>query len=206
MPRWPLEWKYGDRICIVGPQGSGKTRVLKALIRQKSHVIVLDTKQDPKEQWDREGVVTQKVVGLRGGRYIWKASNEFIADARAQSAILEKLLHSGPRVIAIDEGYSIFPTRGARLFGTQCRGKRVSFIFCVQRPKTVPLYFITDANYWIIFYLANADDRKAVEHAVGQKVNWPLLQREEYSFYIYDGRGRVAGPFLLPDPKKSHAA
>lgn len=197
-----MEWIYGDRICIIGPQGSGKTYVLKALCGQKSHVVVLDTKQDPKEHWEREGVVTEKLSGMRGGRFIWKASDDFIADANTQSKTMEQLLRSGPRVVAIDEGYAIFPTRGARLFGTQCRGKRVSFVFCVQRPATVPLYFITDANFWIIFWLANIEDRKRVEHAVGRKVNWDLLQREEYSFFVFNNKGRHAGPYRLRDPKK----
>lgn len=205
MLRWPLNWIYGDRICIIGPQGSGKTVVIKALMRQKSHVIVLDTKQDPKEHWEQEGVVTEKLSSIRGGRYIWKTSEEFITDIRVQSDTLRQLLKAGPRVIAIDEGYAIMPSRGAKLFGTQCRGKRVAFIFGVQRPKTFPLYFMTDANFWIVFWLANDDDRKAVEHAVGRKINWDVLQREEHSFYLFDNKGHAAGPYRLPDPKKAAA-
>lgn len=200
MPSWPLDWKYGDRICIIGPSGSGKTRVLKALMRQKSNVVVIDTKDDKKEQWEREGVVKTKIEGLRGGRYIWKASDEFIADAASQSRTLQQLLHSGPRVVGCDEGYSIFATRGARLFATQCRGKRVSFIFCTQRPKNVPLYFVTDANFWIIFWLANEDDRKAVQHAIGRKIDWDTLQSNEYAFLVADNKGKVAGPYRLPPP------
>lgn len=208
-PSWPLDWKYGDRICIIGPSGSGKTRLEKSLIRQKSNVIVIDTKQDPKEQWDREGVVTERLEGLRAGRFIWRASPGFITTASDQSRVFETLLQSGPRVIVIDEGYSVMPTRGARLFATQARGKRVSFIFGAQRPATVVLFFITDANFWIVFWLANDDDRKRVQHAVGTravkdwKAFWDTLQAEEYSFCIFDNKGRMAGPYRLPDPRQS---
>ena len=200
MLTWPLRWKYGDRICIIGPQGSGKTRMLKALFTQKSHGVVIDAKQVKDEHWERVGKVTERIYGLRGGRYVWKASKEFITDADTQSKLFEQLLESGPRVVAIDEGFTLFPTHGTRLFGTQCRGKRVSFIFCCQRPSSVPLYFITDANFWIIFWLANDDDRKRVQHAVGRKIDWSVLQQNEYSFLVFDNRGRSIGPYKLPPP------
>jgi hypothetical protein len=202
-PSWPLEYTYGDRICVIGPSGSGKTSALISLCRQKSNVVVLDTKQDDKDPWHKVGVATEKLTGLREGRYVWKASKDFITDADFQSRTFESLLASGPRVVAIDEGYSVFPTRGARLFATQARGKRVAFIFGTQRPCAVPLFFITDANYWIIFCLFSDDDRKRVEKSIGRgKIDWETLRKEEWSFMIFDARGRVAGPYRLPDPNK----
>jgi energy-coupling factor transporter ATP-binding protein EcfA2 len=197
---WPLSWIYGDRICIIGPSGSGKTRLMKAVMKQKSHVVVIDTKQDSKEHWEREGVVTKKLAGLRGGRYIWKATDDFIADPADQSKVFEMLLKSGPRVVVIDEGYSIFTTRGARLFATQGRGKRVSFVFGTQRPRAVPVFFISDANFWIIFHLVKKEDQKVVEDAVGQKIPWDVLRKARYSFVIFNARGDMGGPWTLPPP------
>lgn len=201
MPKWPLKYDYGDRICVIGPSGSGKTTVLGSLCRQKGNVVVLDTKQDRKEKtWPKVGIPTDKLLGLKSGRYVWKASNGFITDPDEQSITFENLLHSGPRVVAIDEGYSVYDTRGLRLFVTQARGKDVSFIVGIQRPARVPLFLFTDANFWIVFGLVLNDDRKRVEQALGRKIDWDTLQKEAWSFFIFDTRGKCGGPYRLPKP------
>jgi GTPase SAR1 family protein len=199
-PTWPLKYKYGDRLCIIGPSGSGKTVLLKTLARQKRNVVVIDTKADKKENWDRVGLPTKNLFGLRGGRYVWTATPDFITNAADQSRTYEALLASGPRVVAIDEAYSTLPTRGLKLMATQGRGKEVSFLIGMQRPTGAPLYLLTDANFWFIFGLKLKDDRKRVEQAVGDSIDWDTLNREEFSFLIFDARGKSSGPYRLPPP------
>lgn len=192
---WPLRYKYGQRIAIVGPAGSGKTRVLKALCRMKRNVVVIDTKLA--ENWDSVGVDASTLIGKRAGRYVWHADEEFVTEAGVQSRLYRNLLHSGPRVVAIDEGYDALPSRGLKVLATQGRGKRVSLIVGMQRPTQLPLFLITEANYYVVFALRLPDDRKRIEAALGLHVNWDKLREQKFSFYLFDDQGRQAGPYRL---------
>jgi hypothetical protein len=206
MISWPLKYTYGQRISVIGPQGSGKTVVEQTLLRQKDRVLVLDTKQDPKDDWKSVGVPIKKLGKLRPGRYIWAASKDFITDPDTQSQFFEKQLDNGPLVIGVDEAYHLFLTRGLRLLATQGRGKRVSLVSCMQRPRSIPLFLLSDANYWVVFNLQLDDDRKSVEKSVGHKIDWETLKANEHAFIVLDGKGGSGGPYRLPDPKKSSAS
>jgi hypothetical protein len=200
---WPLPWKYGDRLSIIGPSGSGKTELLKVLLRQKKRVLVIDSKQDPKDDWQSVGVEQKKLSGkLPPGRYVWPADRNYITEPDAQSVLFEKLLRAGPLAIGVDEAYHLYLTRGLRLLATQGRGKRVSLVCGMQRPRTIPLILLSDASYWFIFHLRLEADRKIVEQAIGTPLPWSALQRHEFSFVIVDTRGEIFGPIRLPDPKK----
>lgn len=196
---WPLSWKYGDRIFVTGPSGCGKTTVAKSILRQKTNVIIIDTKRDPEDEFDDVGeeVTWSQLRKVRAGRYVWGASEDFVVDAKVQDRFFRSALHSGPRAYYVDELNNAIPTAGLKLFCTQGRGLKASLIGCAQRPSGILLNVVTDSNIYVIFWLKLDDDQKRMNTAVGEKIPWDRLQKVEHSFMIYNNKGKSAGPFIL---------
>lgn len=200
MIRWPISWKYGDRIFVVGPSGCGKTTVLKSLLKQRGNVVLIDTKHSDEDGFDEVGEVIKggDLRRIREGRFVWQADRGFILDPDQQSRFWFAALESGPRAFGMDEAYNLLRTPGEKLFMTQCRGKKVAFILGAQRPSGLSLHIVFNCNYYIIFFLPSEDDRDRMEKATGHKdIPWEKLQREEHSFIIYNERGDVGGPYRL---------
>lgn len=197
---WPVKWKYGDRIFYTGPSGCGKTTVLKSMFVQRANGLFIDTKHSEEDGFDEIGVVIDggQMRRIREGRFVWRAERDFILEKETQSKFFFAALDSGPRALGIDEGYNLLNSPGEKLFVTQCRGKKVSLLIGAQRPSGLSLHIVFNANYYVVFYLPNDDDRDRIEKATGHKdIPWAKLQKAQHSFMVYNDRGDVGGPFKL---------
>ncbi len=189
----------GESVFIVGPKGSGKTVLAKVLLLSRRNAIVLDTKLI--ERWGKVGVrVAEKnLLQLRGGRFHWPASHAFILDKDVQDAIFRGLLANGHRTLYVDEAYDLQLSGGLKLVATQGRAIKLGLWISTQRPSHIPLFLISEAQHFFIFYLRLKRDRERVEEATGVRIPWERLQRWRHSFLYVSERGGLLGPIKLDE-------
>jgi len=202
--RWP-SIAADEGVTIVGPRRSGKTLVLKALLRGCKNAIVLDTKRN--EDWRMVGryVKREELRHIKGGRFIYRIPDEMQGqDARAgalQSALLEALLRARKRRIAFDEVADFKEkTRGFTLVTKRGGADNVTLYAATQRPCDVDLTVLSEAMHFFVFFLRLEDDRKRVQKMThGAAIPWAELHAWKHSFAYIDGAGEVYGPSRLPD-------
>ncbi len=189
--------KPGESVCIVGPKGSGKTVLAKTLLLSRRNALVIDTKLI--ERWERIGVriTPQQLLNVRGGRYHWPASDDFILDRDVQDVTFRRLLKSGHRVLYIDEAYDLQLSGGLKLVATKGRASKLGLWVSTQRPCHIPLFLISEAQHFFVFYLRLARDRARIEEATGMELPWDRLQKWRHSFLYISETGKVLGPIQL---------
>ncbi len=189
--------KPGESICIVGPKGSGKTVLAKTLLLARRNAVIIDTKLD--EKWSAIGmkIPEQKLFAVKGGRYHWPASNEFVLDKNVQDAVFRQLLAMGHRVVYIDEAYDLQLSGGLKLVATKGRSRKLGIWISTQRPCHIPLFLFSEAQHFFVFYLRLKRDRARIEEATGMEIPWDRLQKWKYSFLYVREDGQIIGPIQL---------
>jgi energy-coupling factor transporter ATP-binding protein EcfA2 len=193
---WP-KIKRSDRVAIIGPSGSGKTVLAKALLRNRRNVLVVDTKAI--EKWHSVGrvVSTKELTRIRGGRFVYTVPPSFLVTPAEQSAFFTALLHARNRAVYVDEIADMLPTHGLKILATQGRAANVGLWTGTQRPYSVPLYTITEAQHFFIFGLRLERDQARVEQAVGAKLPWAELRSKKHFFVYVNEAGEVSSPQKL---------
>ncbi len=187
----------GESVFIVGPKGSGKTVLAKVLLLARRNALIIDTKLV--ERWNAIGVrISEKQVLQAGaGRFHWPASHAFILDKDVQDAAFRGLLAKGHRALYIDEAYDLQQSGGLKLVATQGRASKLGLWVSTQRPSHIPLFLISEAQHFFIFYLRLKRDRERVEEATGMQIPWSRLQKWKHSFLYVSEAGKMLGPIQL---------
>lgn len=194
---WPT-MRRSDRAGFLGPTGSGKSELLKAVLVAQTDAIVIDTKQT--EDWTAIGEIVgeRDVYRCRGGRFIYRVEPDFLIDETRSERFFRWALHAGRRVIAIDELLDIPPSPGLKILSTQGRSAGVGLWVATQRPHGIPLYALTETQHTFTFGLRLKRDRERVEEAVsGAAIPWDYLAKHDHSFVYIDKRGVVSKPAVL---------
>lgn len=193
-----------DRAAFIGPTGSGKTVLARAMLKAVPNVIVID----PKHQfsWDefspRYSRIAHDVRGL--GAHLQeieaKASGEpviyrppatdFLPKNLARvDAVFGIALARGNTTIFVDEmsyltGSSVgFQERIPNWFRAVTTGRQrgVGVWSAFQRPSNVPLLAMSESDYRVVYYLRMAKDQARAEELCGP-IDWDALAGEPYSF------------------------
>lgn len=95
--------------------------------------------------------------------------------------------------IYIDEGYMVGNnSKPYRTVLTQGRSLRVPCITLTQRPVWISRFAFSEAQFFQVFDLVDAEDRKSVNRFVPLNVNYPETLGEYESYYFDAGKKRLA--------------
>lgn len=183
-----------QRVAVMGMTGSGKTFFCRALLSGRPRLIVLDPKgllnprTNPKwnlELWD------QGIRRMEAG----KAARLYIPPPLDDSEYedwFDQILRLRNVTVYIDELYGVGPasgSKGLRALFTRGRELGIGVYACFQRPRWIPMYSLSEAEWKIVFRLEMQQDKDYVASmAFGRFAYYPL---QEHGFMIKDPDGHI---------------
>jgi len=207
--QWP-KIPSKDRVCFIGPTGSGKTELAKALLVTRRNAIAVDTKRN--EDWAEFGPIVygNEVYRVRAGRFAWYVPGEFLVDDALPEKFFRWALLRRFTVTYVDELLNVPNVDAMKILATQGRSAKSGLWVATQRPSGVPLYTISEAQHYFIFWLRLEEDRERMERATGTEIPWGMIgpgdcpdpecadcKAKEHSFFYINERGTIYGPAKL---------
>lgn len=174
---------YSDqRVFIAGKTGSGKTLLAMSLLYTARRLLVIDSK-DGLQDWNLEDLKNIKQIDSRKDYRLRVVDDEKAIEA------LERLYDVGNGVVYIDELTALVPTskeppRSFTNIWSRGRSRNIGAWASTQRPKSIPLLTISEAEHFFIFRLQLEADRQRVAEVVGEFALKPV--RDKHGFYYYN--------------------
>jgi hypothetical protein len=180
-----------ERIIAVGKTGSGKTYLMKYLTRGLKRLMVLDPKAmiDPAE-WHLDWVDTGGLRDLQKGKDARLLVRTY--DTAEWNLYLQAAWEATNVVIYIDELYALVefgrvaPPRILSQLYTQGREKLVGVWGATQRPAWVPMFTISECDWFFAFRTQLQDDRKRLAELMGPEVLEPIPVNDPHGFWMYN--------------------
>jgi hypothetical protein len=189
MPEPEVIVEANQRVVAVGKTGSGKSFLMRFLVDQLHRVMVLDPKAtiDPKI-WRLEWANESKLRSLKKGK-----SERILVRAETleeYSYWLQAAWDIGNIVIYIDELYALVefgqskpPKILSRIY-TQGREKEVGVWGATQRPSWVPMFTLSESDWFFAFRTQLQDDRRRLAELMGEEVLQPIA--DKHGFWVYN--------------------
>lgn len=196
-----VEIKEGQRALACGTTGSGKTVLMRYMLRGVKRLVVLDPKGTlykwGLEEWGpatRKRMLDGDPVRMRVPLEAGENSQKF------WEGVLRDVYRAAYLVLYIDEAYGV--NRGSNAgewleaIWTRGREFEITAIAATQRPRNIPLILMTEAEHFFVFELRNQDDR---DHVAGYtdpavKVKVP----DPHGFYYYQAGKQIKYYRSLP--------
>lgn len=174
-----VEIAPNERVLFVGKTGSGKSYAAKLLASRLARLVVVDTKggveqSDPANwpgmlPWDREGR-RRLNEGYAARLLVRPAIGEDL------EPIFRAVYEAGNAVIYLDEMYGVLPP-GSRpgpwlsALYTRGRGRGIGVWAASQRPIWIPVFAKSEADWFLLFRLQDADDRRHMVGYMGEEAS-----------------------------------
>lgn len=178
-----------QRVFTAGRTGSGKTYLERYLLRSANRLVACDPKGTLGRlapEWNLEDWTD------RGARQLARGDDVRLRipaplDGRWDD-YLWAVYKAGNVILYIDELYGVVPP-GKRapepLTACYTRGRElgIGVHSCTQRPSWIPLFAMSEADWFFIFRLTVEEDRKRLASFMGASVIEPI--RDKYGFLTY---------------------
>lgn len=208
-------WRQGEHVVIIGPTGSGKTRIAQRLLEIRGYVVVLAVKKNDETlerfmEGAKYGFSKYKVISDWPPPYpyvrviLWAKPKELEISLEQKQKIAKALnaayLAGGWTVFFDDAGYITGFLGQAMKLGillNQGRSDHLTTVSAITQPKSVvarvPSETFKQVRHKLAFYSEYEDEVKATANIFG--MNWRTLQGQmeqlgEYDF-LYRGKRRL---------------
>lgn len=189
-----------QRVTTLGRTGSGKTLASAWQLSHRSISlmpwIIVDFKQDRALNQLGAREIAVGTLPRQPGLYIVHPLPD---DKSAVEDMLWRIWEKGKTGLLFDEGYMVTGMPAFRAILTQGRSKRIPAIINSQRPVWLDRFVFSESEFFQVFWLQDARDRKTVQAFMPFDVNERL---PEYHSTWYDVvRDRVIR--LAPVPSEA---
>lgn len=200
-----------DRAVIVGSTGSGKTYLVREMLKFRRFVVVLDTKgmmdwskadgyqliKSGKKENDEK--VFQRLQNTTAEKILFKPSARWLRNDEAIEDFFQWIYWRGHTTLYIDELTSIADTHkmpvGYRDLLARGREKGIEVWTSTQRPSGIPQQVLTESENCYCFKLRHPNDKKKLFQMFGFS-EMQIDDLEKFHF-IYSKNGDITGPKKL---------
>ena len=196
MKRKKLSLSSDEHLFVAGRTGTGKTFLVHALaneVAQRTSVFVHDTKGTSVfDDYKIFGKLTDIMIATEvdePGIYVYRPVFEEL-ESEYYDGFYKWLYNRKNCIVIIDEAMQICesPKKYPQyLKGILTRGREYNIAawVCTQRPKTLPLFLISEASKFFVFELNLADDRRRLMEITGRD---EFMEREicKFCFHYFD--------------------
>ncbi len=198
-----------DRVLAVGRTGSGKTFLMRHLVRQLDRVIACDTKGISLTSWalapwDRE---TRRLLANGDPVRARVAHDPAIEPLKFWDSVLREVFEAGNCVVYIDEIGLVTQSANAwpaYMFScwTSGRERGVGGWAATQRPANIPIFLISEAEHVFCFRLRREEDRDRMGREIDRKLAAEIPRENEHGFFYQ--HVMADAPIYIPKLRSEH--
>ncbi len=160
-----LKIEPGERCIIAGTTGCGKTELAKQILQYSTNIYAIDSKGD--FNLNRAIIIDspEKIAIKTDGRPVIYRPNPEFWTVEDYDSVLKWIYQRKNCTLYIDEVLGLAPDTSRfppylKAIATRGRSLNISMIACVQRPTSIPIVLISEADVRYCMVLDNEDDRK----------------------------------------------
>lgn len=193
--------KTDEHVFICGQTGSGKSFLKQAYLSGYKNVISLDLKGKLtyKPFLDDVPVIHNlaELMEVGEGKYIYRPRFEEIETTEYIEKFFEWIYERQNTICDIDEIMAVgelgskdgsYIPRYAKAILTRGRERNTTIWGATQRPKTIPLVYMSEATHFFIFSLKLEADRKRVQEIIPYDEVLQEIPKHTHQFWYYNDR------------------
>lgn len=178
----------------MGQTGSGKSTLAAPLIADKPHLLIIDPKRQFEPAQEEYSTIhrPEDLPGARESVILYRPTPDD-DELESYDRVLRWVYNRKNTFLYIDELLSLvggphtYP-RYLKILYSQGRALNIGILGATQRPSGVPLFCISESQYFYMFHLSLKRDRQRMAEFMGERVEGDLQDR--YSFWYYNQYAR----------------
>lgn len=188
-----LRLRIGERGAIIGRTGTGKSVLAQSLIPGEGRLAIID----PKRMFNYPVDIFHSykdILKRKPKRFMYRPNEQEFDNIEAYDSVYKYIFDCGKFFVYTDEIVSVIdnstPPRYLRLLYQLGREKRISILSTFQRPKSVPLFLMSESNKFYPFRLTLTDDIKRVKQFVP---GYTGKLSDDHTFMYFDDKTMECG-------------